>query len=289
MMPRREFFIRALALGLVLGASVFVAVRAAVARDGVTGSARSYVTVAGTVTNLPGDPREVAMRFAFHRVGGPVMCAPVIDPVQVAPGGAFSAQVPLDAAGAVCPTEMLDGRDVEVDVDVGALSVVRNAKVNPVPYAHFATNAGNADRLTRGPRFLQSRLGAAFVFVAPDGIGGDPVVPDLAVTVPAAGTYLLVFTARCFATGVGRPTTRDDQNAIDLVVGGRRIARQALPAYMGEDTRQRVNGVTIVAPYAASAGDVVGVRLHILSGRAELSATEDDSARLIAIPMVEGP
>lgn len=288
MMPRREFFVRVFALAFVLGASVFVAVRAAVARDGVTGSARSFVTVAGTVTNVPGDPREVAMRFSFHRVGGAALCAPVVDPVQVAPGGAFSAQVPLDAAGAVCPADLLDGRDVEVDVDVGALPLVRNAKINPVPYAHFSTSAGTAERLSRGPRFVQSRLPATFSFLAPAGVGGDPIVPDLMITIPTTGTYLLVFSARCFAIGVGTSTTRDDQNAVDLFVAGRRIARQAIPGHLGEENQQRANGVTIVVPYSASAGDVVRVGLHVLTGRAEVSAQEDDNARLIAIPMVEG-
>ncbi len=171
MMPRREFVIRVLALGFVLGASVFVAVRAAVARDGATGSARSFVTVAGTVTKLPGDPREVAMRFAFHRVGGVALCAPVVDPVQVAPGGAFSAQVPLDAAGFVCPADLLDGRDVEVDVDIGALSLVRNAKINPVPYAHFATTAGGAT----GP--LETRIATLESTVPWSRLTGVPTWP----------------------------------------------------------------------------------------------------------------
>ena len=87
-------FVARTALVVALGSlGVFVAVRAAVAREGTTGAARTWVTVAGTVTGLPGDPRSVAMRFTFHRPGDATpLCAPTVRDVEVAVGGAFSAR-----------------------------------------------------------------------------------------------------------------------------------------------------------------------------------------------------
>lgn len=136
---------RAGALTAMLSLGVFVAVRAAVARDGVAGGpARSYVTVAGTVTGVAGTPGMVAMRFAFHRPMAAALCAPQVT-VRVEAGGAFSADVPLDDAMAPCPATLFDGSDVQVDVFVGGTQVVTNAAVNPVPYAHFASQYGTPD------------------------------------------------------------------------------------------------------------------------------------------------
>lgn len=293
MMPRREFVLRSCALALLVGVSVFVGVRAAVARDGVPGAARTWVTVAGSVTGIAGDPRAVDMRFSFHRPGdgAPSLCAPVVRDVAVAPGGAFSARVPLDATGAVCPDDMLDGRDVQVDVDVGALSVVRNAEVNPVPYAHFATRAGTAERLTRGPRFAWDQLDADFRFSVPDGgAESDVIVPALTVTLPSSGAYLLILNGRFFGTGSGLPSSREDQNTIQLWAGTRRIASQSLPGYVADRPSQRTGSVTLITPYNATTGDVISVRVRAVSGTIGLSVGtgENDNARLIAIPMVEG-
>lgn len=140
----RTFVVRT----LVFSVAVFGAVRLAVARDGVAGGpARSFVTVAGTVTGLPGDPRSTTMRFTFHRTmreGGLMLCSPEVRDVPIAPGGAFAVQVPLDAMATPCPGDIFDGRDVEVDIAVGGTAVVTNAAINPVPYAHYASVAGVA-------------------------------------------------------------------------------------------------------------------------------------------------
>lgn len=126
------------------------------ARDGVPGAARTWVTFAGMVSGLPGDPRTANMRFSFHRPSAgsdagtpPTLCAPTVRDVSISPSGAFSAQIPLDDPSSTCPSDMFDGRDIQVDVDVGAETLVRNASINPVPYAHFASVAGRALVATR--------------------------------------------------------------------------------------------------------------------------------------------
>ena len=147
---RRSFFwklgVTAAVLALSIGVSVFVAVRLAIARDGVTGGpARSYVTVAGTVTGVTG---RATMRFAFHRrnVTTP-LCAPAVD-VMVNADRTFVAQVPLDSdAGteALCPSNLFDGSDTEVDVSVNGMVVAPSVAINPVPYAHYASQYGTPD------------------------------------------------------------------------------------------------------------------------------------------------
>jgi len=133
---------RFLARALVLGVVVFGAVRLAVARDGVPGgAARSFVTVAGTLTGV--STPTVAMTFTFHRAAGAVMCVSRVESVGVGAGGAFSTPVPIDAPG--CPATLFDGSDVQVDVAVGSEVVARNAAINPVPYAHYASQYGTPD------------------------------------------------------------------------------------------------------------------------------------------------
>lgn len=299
---------RATVLSAMLGVVVFGAVRLASARDGVPGFARTWVTFAGVVSGLPGDPRTANMRFSFHRTGTgadagvlPSLCSPTVRDVSISTTGAFSAQIPLDDPGSPCPSDIFDGRDVQVDVDVGAETLVRNAPVNPVPYAHFATNAGrasiaasaaSADRLAFGPRFIWDFMGTPFQWTRPDGGGDvDIPVPGLRLRLPTAGTYLLIFSARFFGTGYG-DGGRDDLNTVSLVVRGRPVARQSLPGYMSEVDRQRTGGVTIVTPYVATAGDEVTVLVLAAPGVRSIEfasgSTGDDGARLIAIPMVEG-
>ena len=142
MMPRREFITRAFIASLLMGTCMFVALRAALARNGSTGSARSFVTVAGTLTGVSG---PTAVTFEFRRPGATTAeCAPVVTITPEA-GGAFSAEVPLDMPELTmrCPDALFDGRDVVVRATVGGRTVAE-AAVNPVPYAHFATNAGSA-------------------------------------------------------------------------------------------------------------------------------------------------
>ena len=140
----RTFAVRAVVLGGVMFGAVFGAVRLAVARPGVAGgSARSYVTVAGTLTGVPG---ETMVTFEFRRASNPtVLCSPQ---VMITPGmgGTFSASVPLDQPELTgttrCPDDLFDGQDVQVRVVIGGNPVGTWAPINPVPYAHYASVAG---------------------------------------------------------------------------------------------------------------------------------------------------
>lgn len=147
---------RLLVTGLILsglvGASVFIAVRSASARDGAQGGApRSFVTVAGTVRGLPGNPSMAAMTFRFRRVGADAgaptpLCAPTVS-TAIADDGTFSAEVPLDGDASRCPGDLFDGRDVVVEVTVNGFEITGRDgpfRVNPVPYALHAGFAGAA-------------------------------------------------------------------------------------------------------------------------------------------------
>lgn len=132
----RTFAVRA----VVLGAVVFGAVRLAVARPGVAGGpARSFVTVAGTLSGVTG---TAMARFRFYdaRVGGTMLCESSV----MIDGGAFSKEVPLEGTGATGPRclTMFDGTDVFVEVAINETPVGERNPVNPVPYAHFASVAG---------------------------------------------------------------------------------------------------------------------------------------------------
>ena len=147
---------RLLVTGLILsglvGASVFVAVRSANARDGAQGGApRSFVTVAGTLRGLPGNPSMAAMTFRFRRVGADAgapmpLCAPTVS-TAIADDGTFSAEVPLDGDASRCPGDLFDGRDVVVEVAVNGYEIAGREgpfRINPVPYALHAGVAGAA-------------------------------------------------------------------------------------------------------------------------------------------------
>ncbi len=134
---------RFLARALVLVVGVFGAVRLAVAGPGVAGGApRTFVTVSGTITGMSGTQRAT---FHFRRAGMTAdLCAPEVN-VAIADNGAFSVPVPLDDATPPCPATTFNGSDVVVDVDLpGAPRVVRDANVNPVPYAIYAGTAAGA-------------------------------------------------------------------------------------------------------------------------------------------------
>ena len=139
----RRFVLRALVLsGLVLVAS-FVGNRLANARDGVAGgAARSSLTVSGTLTGVTG-PQTATFRFYRGMTGGEALCAPeVMITDRDETTGAFSVEVPLDQMGRVCPNALFDGSDVYVEVQVGTRVVVQRRAINPVPYAHYASVAG---------------------------------------------------------------------------------------------------------------------------------------------------
>lgn len=140
----KAFLARVAVLCLALG----VTMRVAMARDGEPGGrARSFVTIAGTVTGVAAG--DTMMRFTFRRtvsVDGGVMeerCVRDVS-VPVDAAGTFAAVVPLVVPGSVCEANFFDGSDVRVDVSIGGVMVVDGGLVNPVPYAIHADTAATA-------------------------------------------------------------------------------------------------------------------------------------------------
>lgn len=176
-------------LSAVAVVAVFLAGRySAQARDGIGGaSPRSFVTVSGVITGLTG-----AQRATFHlhrRTATEDACAPQVD-VVIREGGAFSVEVPLYDEGSRCPDGLFDGSDVLVDVDLpGAARIIRNAGVNPVPYAIYSATASSATGA------LEARIAAleARDVACPRGYSAatDPTMPpggQLCVRALAGGT-----------------------------------------------------------------------------------------------------
>lgn len=147
-----RFLPRALALGVILAASVFVAIRVASAHEGEAGGrTRTALTIAGTLT-LPAGVTQPHLTFTFHRGapdGGTAMtttCGPITNATVVYDPMArsFTAEVPIDA----CPG-LFNGESVWVTTVVRdgsatgreLLTVARSA-VNPVPYARYADQVG---------------------------------------------------------------------------------------------------------------------------------------------------
>lgn len=150
-----DFLAKTLLATTVGAVGVFVAVRAAQARDGVAGaSTRSFLTVSGSLTGFAG--ATATMTFAFHKASATAAdCVSRVDDVAVDPAThAFRAEV----AVAHCPPDYFDGADVRVDVSVGETTVVTGATVNPVPYAMYADRAGDAVRAREASGPLQTRL-----------------------------------------------------------------------------------------------------------------------------------
>ena len=134
----KAFVVRSIAQGTILAACVVGAMHVAHAWEGRSGvEARSFFTVAGTLAGVPASPTPT-LRFTFHKVGETTPCPP-IDAVMVTYNGTtFSAQVPYDA----CGRGYFDGANITVDVAINGTPVVTGQAVNPVPYAHFASVAG---------------------------------------------------------------------------------------------------------------------------------------------------
>lgn len=134
----RTFLLRA----AVLGAVIFAAVRSAVARDGVAGgAARSYVTVAGTVTGADVTPGSNTMVFSFHRRGSATPCERSVT-ANVGADGSFAVEIPTEDPASACPGELFDGSDVQVDVRVNGHEItIANPYVSAVPYAIHADHA----------------------------------------------------------------------------------------------------------------------------------------------------
>lgn len=208
----KAFLLRALVLGLV----IFVAVRTAVARPGLPGgAARSFITIAGTVTGVPAG--MTTMRFTFrHRGPGDGSVAEtscVRDvPTPIEASGEFAAEVPLEPFTPECPEAMFDGRDVSVDVSIGGVMVVERSAVNQVPYAIHADTAATAAAAAPDGG-LERQLATAAASVPPGTIvafGGERV-PDGWLLCDgreiARSMYPALFTAIGTAWGAGTSGT----------------------------------------------------------------------------------
>lgn len=130
----KTFAVQAALMGIV----VFVAVKAAVAREGVSsGPARTYLTVAGTLAGVD-RTRATPAQFTLESARG-FSCGPISVSIPAAVGASesFSVEVPIDE----CRSDLFDGANVTARIQVAGLNV--STVVNPVPYAHFADVAGS--------------------------------------------------------------------------------------------------------------------------------------------------
>lgn len=153
----KTFLARTLVFGAVVSLGVFVAVRAATARDGVAGgNTRDRLSFAGTLTgNGLAAGSAVTLTFRFHRPGGAAtpLCESRV-PALIGANNGVAVEVPIDAdtdGGPRCPAGMFDGSDVQFDVLVTppsggtATEVATNQSINPVPYARYADRVGTPD------------------------------------------------------------------------------------------------------------------------------------------------
>lgn len=131
---------------VVFCVAVFGTIRIAVARDGAAGGpARSFVTVAGTISGVSGASAMLTFEFQRREASATTMLCSQTVTAQLGAGGAFSVPVPISTPGSTCPGDMFDGRDVWVRTSVGSTAVGDWAPINPVPYAHFASQYGTPD------------------------------------------------------------------------------------------------------------------------------------------------
>ncbi len=136
-----RFAAKAAVLAVVVMAAAFVGNRIASARDGVPGGPpRTAFTVAGTLTGVTG---AVSAVFTFQNTGSSVTCTPpAVTITPDATTGAYSVEVDTES----CSGALFNGGNVTVSVSLGdAGVVVRNANVNPVPYALYAQQYGTPD------------------------------------------------------------------------------------------------------------------------------------------------
>lgn len=134
----KTFGVRALAHGVIGAVCVVGAMHVAHAWEGRPDvETRSFFTVAGTLAGVPAAPAPT-LRFTFHKVGETTPCPPIDATMVTYNGATFSAQVPYE----VCGRGYFDGANITVDVAVNGTPVVTGQAVNPVPYANFASVAG---------------------------------------------------------------------------------------------------------------------------------------------------
>jgi formylglycine-generating enzyme required for sulfatase activity len=144
-----KFLPRALVLGAIIAASVFVAIRAANAREGEAGGhTRTALTMAGSLTVPQGVTPHLT--FVFEKGTPPVAACTVTNATTRydVTARTFSAEIPIET----CPGTLFDGANVTVTTVVrngsamGAeLLRVERQPVNPVPYARYADQYGTPD------------------------------------------------------------------------------------------------------------------------------------------------
>jgi hypothetical protein len=161
-------------LMLGFGAVTWVAGRYS-ARGTPGGATTSTISFAGTLSGTTG---AQTLMFTFKKAGNPV-CAPTVS-VTPAASGAFHADIPIDA----CPATLFDGGDVLVDVSVGGTTVATDQAVNPVPYAKYADQVGNGERLPANPIFAWTPITSPT-----SGVEAFPVEGVQTITFAQAGYY----------------------------------------------------------------------------------------------------
>lgn len=132
-----RFLARVLVLGVVVMAAAFIGNKLANAEVG--GRVRDSLTVSGTLETTDGRPVSPTPRLDFvFRKAGAMECTTVARSVEYQ-GTRFQAEIPIDAG--VC-RGFFDGADVTVEVRVNGMSIGAPRPVNGVPYAHYASVAG---------------------------------------------------------------------------------------------------------------------------------------------------
>lgn len=143
-----RFLPRALVLGVVLAASVFVAIRAARAQEGEAGGrTRTALTIAGTLT-LPAGVTQPHLTFTFYHGARNAMnaaCGPITNATVTydVSSRTFTAEVPIDTCPGLFNGESVWVTTVVYERNGGAmLLTVERSAVNPVPYARYADQVG---------------------------------------------------------------------------------------------------------------------------------------------------
>ncbi|MFO0606013.1 MAG: tail fiber protein [Polyangiales bacterium] len=255
-----SFLARLAVTAAVLSAVIFAAVRVAVARPGAPGgAARSFVTIAGTVTGVPAG--MTLMRFTFRRqVAGDAGLVEVacerMATADVAMTGEFAVEVPLEPFTTQCPATMFDGRDVSVDVAVNGVPVVDGGAVNPVPYALHASIASAA----APDSGLERQLATAAAGVPPGTVvayAGAAAPPGWALcdgrAVSRGGEYEALFRAIGASYGAGDTVTTF--NLPDLrgrVIVGAGSGPSLTPRALGEQLGEERHTLTVaeLAPHS---------------------------------------
>ncbi|MBI5517563.1 MAG: SUMF1/EgtB/PvdO family nonheme iron enzyme [Deltaproteobacteria bacterium] len=156
MITRREFLLRTLLATLLATATfcvaAFVTIRTALAREGEPGRPRTYLSIAGTLSEVPvgSSATMPVVEIQFRRVGTEV-CRREVTLRRDATTGSFTGEIDLERAtpGVACPPDLFDGRNVEARALIAGMEIAPYTAINPVPYAFFAMSAGSANLAVR--------------------------------------------------------------------------------------------------------------------------------------------